>query len=52
MICLTYISPEQKIQSEVSKYMDGPRLDVEDNPRKWWKIHCELYPMWTGVARK
>ena len=46
------ISPEQKIQSEVSKYIDEPRLDVEDDLLKWWKIHCELYPMLTGVARK
>lgn len=51
-VSVSPISPEQKIQSEVSKYIDEPRLDVEDDPLKWWKIHSELYPMLTGVARK
>uniref|UniRef100_A0A1X7USM7 HAT C-terminal dimerisation domain-containing protein n=1 Tax=Amphimedon queenslandica TaxID=400682 RepID=A0A1X7USM7_AMPQE len=46
------ISPEQRIQSEFSKYIDEPRHNVEDDPLKWWKIRCELYPMLTGVARK
>ena len=46
------ISTEQKVQSEVAMYLKEPRLDVEEDPLKWWKIHENIYPILANVARK
>lgn len=28
------------------------RLDVEDDPLKWWRVHREQYPLLVAVAMK
>ena len=44
------ISPEQKVKSEVSKYIDEQRIDVEQDPLTWWRLRRELYPVLTYVC--
>ena len=43
---------EQKIKAEVSKYIDKNRLDVEDDPLKWRRVHREQYYLLLVVAKK
>ena len=46
------ISPEQKVQSELTMCINEPKLDTESDPLKWWKSHEETYPILSKVAKK
>ena len=48
----TRISPEQKIKCEIDTYLHEQRLDVEENPLKWWKLHESMYPLMAKVSKK
>ncbi|XP_011408230.1 PREDICTED: zinc finger BED domain-containing protein 1-like [Amphimedon queenslandica] len=50
-LCLD-ISPEQKVQAELTNYLRQPKSDIEKNPLKWWREHKTVYPLLSGVARK
>ena len=46
------ISPEQKVQTELTNYLKQPKSDIEMNPLKWWKEQKNVYPLLSGVACK
>ena len=46
------MSREQLLQSEIESYTCMPRLDFEENPLKWWKVHSSNYPFLATFARR
>ena len=46
------ISPDQKIQLEIAKYIAENELDSEEDPLKWWREHEEKYPILSQVSKK
>ncbi len=46
------ISPEQKIKCEMETYLSNRKLDLKENPLKWWKSHESMYPLMAEVSKK
>ena len=46
------ISPDQRIKSEIDSYLKLEKLDEEENPLKWWKLHSSTFPLMADVSKK
>uniref|UniRef100_A0A1X7TTN4 HAT C-terminal dimerisation domain-containing protein n=1 Tax=Amphimedon queenslandica TaxID=400682 RepID=A0A1X7TTN4_AMPQE len=49
---LPTVLPEQIIKAEVLKYVDEIRLNIEDDPLKWWRVHRQQSLLLVAVAMK
>ena len=47
----TTISPQRRVESEVDMCINEARLDAEEDPLRWWRLHGEPCPMLLGVAK-
>ena len=46
------VSPDEMMESELTKYLHETKLDVESDPLKWWKLHAPSYPLLSNVSKK
>ena len=40
----TALSPSEKINLEISSYLDNPTLEMDADPLAWWKFENSLFP--------
>ena len=45
-------TPEEKITTELEKYLSIPMLDAEEEPLPWWKENEKTFPMLARMAHK
>lgn len=43
------VSPDEMMESELTKYLHETKLDVESDP---WKLHAPSYPLMSNVSKK
>ncbi len=46
------ISKEEELLMQLQAYISIPRLDFEENPLEWWKIHSSNYPLLAVFAKR
>ncbi len=46
------ISKEEELLMQLQAYISIPRLDFEENPLEWWKIHSSNYPLLAAFAKR
>ena len=46
------ISIEQRVKNELHSYTTSPKLDFEENPIRWWRMHSIEYPCLSRLAKK
>jgi hypothetical protein len=46
------VTQEDKIEKEVSAYLDYPKMSSETNPLLWWRNEQRQFPTLSVLARK
>ena len=46
------ISIEQRVRNELHSYTISPKLDFEEDPLQWWRMHSTEYPCLSRLAKK
>jgi hypothetical protein len=46
------ISIEQRVRKELESYSISPKLDFEEDPLQWWRMHNIEYPCLSRLAKK
>ena len=48
----TVLSPSEKINLEISSFLDIPTLEMDADPLAWWKFENSHFPNLALLARK
>ena len=43
---------EDRVSSEVEKYLHAPNQDTTTDPLQWWKVHAQEYPHLARLTRR
>ncbi len=46
------LTPEGRVDAELTAYLNFPQADVEANPLKWWKSEEARFPLLSKLSRK
>ena len=48
----TVLSPSEKVNLEISSYLDNPTLEMDADPLAWWKFENSRFPNLALLARE
>ena len=48
----TLLRPKEKVEVEISKYLNSPVVEMDSDPLQWWKHEEKRLPLLAVLAKK